>query len=119
MRGVLCKYNSKKEQLIDHRTNVYCNKRKTWVPVYTCNKSCQYHTLIPTVSVTVPVGRCDECPYHYTRPTDGAGYAEDYFCRKANKEIAHYIEWESEIPTVPEWCPFREKEDEHFELETD
>jgi hypothetical protein len=62
------------------------------------------------VVITVPVKKCDKCPFHKTERTAGAGYALDYFCGKIdNKEITGYVEWESEMPGVPEWCPFRKK----------
>lgn len=108
MRGILCKYNQNIEKKIGHQAHIYCLKRKEWVPVYKCSKThCNQHAFKPVVSVNIPVGRCDQCPYHYTKPTPNAGYAEDYFCKIANKAIGHYIEWDSEIPAVPDWCPFR------------
>ena len=40
----------------------------------------------------------------------GAGYAEDFFCKKTrtNRVIAGYVEWTSEEPKdgqIPAWCP--------------
>lgn len=61
--------------------------------------------------ITIPVGRCDECPFHYTDYTRGAGCADDYFCKVAgDRKIAGYVEYASEIPPAPSWCPFYIKE---------
>lgn len=111
MRGVLCKYNSKREEKIGHQTHVFCNKKKEWIPVYKCGKQhCAEHEFYASVLVAIPVGRCDECPYHTTKATPGAGFADDYYCKKTGKIITTYVEWDSEIPPVPDWCPYREKE---------
>ena len=32
---------------------------------------------------------------------------EDYMCEKANRKIAGAVEWPSEIPEVPNWCPIK------------
>jgi hypothetical protein len=42
-----------------------------------------------------------------SEPTKGAGCATDYYCILANKKIAGYVEWDREMPEVPEWCPIR------------
>ena len=50
---------------------------------------------------------------HYKERTAGAGYAFDFFCKAAdNRKITGYVEWESEIPPVPSWCPFYIKQGE-------
>jgi hypothetical protein len=56
------------------------------------------------------------CPMLGSEPTKGAGCATDYYCMLANKPIAGYVEWESEMPEVPEWCPLR-SDKEYLELQ--
>lgn len=51
------------------------------------------------------IEKCNKCPFVKTELTFGAGYAMDYICTKTNKRIVGYVEWDSEIPEVPEWCP--------------
>ena len=49
-----------------------------------------------------------KCPFVISDKTEGAGCASDYFCAAANnKKIAGYVEWESDMPLVPDWCPKR------------
>lgn len=63
------------------------------------------------MKVWIEVKRCDDCPFHNTTRTIGAGYALDYHCGATsdNKKIVGYVEWDSEIPKEPpKWCPFRE-----------
>lgn len=92
---------------------IFCTKKREFITQpYKCSKSecpdCNFPTL---AIITIPVGRCDECPFHYTDYTRGAGCADDYFCKAAGgKKIVGYVEWESEIPSVPTWCPFYIKE---------
>lgn len=56
---------------------------------------------------------CQDCPFCETKRMytgDSWEHAFDYFCKKAdNKQIATYIEWRSEMPEVPDWCPCRRK----------
>ena len=112
MKGILCKYNSKEEKIFRYQTYVFCNLKQDWVPAYQCNKHhCPSHAFEPVVSVNVPVGRCDECPYHYTKPNSEDWEFNDYFCKITRSPIAKCIEWDTEIPAVPEWCPFRSKEE--------
>lgn len=65
---------------------------------------------MPT-SIHLSIENCLECPYckskrHWT--ADSWEHAEDYFCNLKNeKPIATYIEWPSEMPEVPDWCPIR------------
>ena len=51
------------------------------------------------------IKKCEECPFLRLERTQGAGYAHDYWCSKINRKIAGYVEYPSEIPEVPEWCP--------------
>lgn len=36
--------------------------------------------------------------------TDGFDRGEDWFCSKANKQIANFVEWRDKVE-VPKWCP--------------
>jgi len=57
-------------------------------------------------TIAIKINNCSECPKCRKDRTAGAGYALDYICTEANKKIAGYVEYASEIPTdVPEWCP--------------
>ena len=101
----------------EHRAEIegqiFCKKKKEFVKQpYQCSKGHCKDCKFPTVAIiTIPVGRCDECPFHDTERTPRAGYAFDYFCKAVNnKKIVGYVEWDSEIPSVPTWCPFYIKE---------
>ena len=61
--------------------------------------------------ICLEIDKCSQCPFHYTTPVytgDSWDYMEDYICKKANKKITGAVEWQSEIPNVPDWCPIRE-----------
>jgi hypothetical protein len=54
------------------------------------------------------------CPYSDTERTHGAGFALDYLCKLVPENNEHgfrktsgYVEWESDVNPVPEWCPLR------------
>lgn len=108
--------NMKSEVVCKHRVeigeNIFCNKHKTFIDkhfAYKCSKGQCKDCEFPTLAViTINIGRCDECPYCDTERTMGAGYAFDYFCKasKKKKKIVGYVEYDSEIPPVPAWCPF-------------
>lgn len=49
---------------------------------------------MPTI-IHLSIKNCLECPYFC-----GINY---------DKSIATYIEWPSEMPDVPDWCPLRVK----------
>lgn len=91
----------------------FCTLQNVEVPSYKCDRAnCKMCEFAPAVNVIIPVGRCDTCPLHYTERTPRAGYALDYFCKASNgRKIVGYVEWDSEIPPVPDWCPFRAKEE--------
>lgn len=80
--------------------------------------NCPNHHFKPTATVVLGIGRCDECPYIEKTSTPRAGFAFDYWCKACLDEngnprkIAGYIEYDSGIPPVPSWCPFKIKEDE-------
>ena len=108
MKGVLCKYNKNEEKKIGHQTHIYCVKKEEWIPIYKCGKgSCKDHKFNIEIVVQVPVGRCDECPMHYTKATPYAGCATDYYCKITGIKTSSYVEYDDEINPVPESCPFR------------
>lgn len=74
--------------------------------------------------ICMEIETCKECHFcieerHWT--SDSWEHVYDYFCEltpsiarnrgitmvKNNKKIAGYIEWDSEMPNVPNWCPLR------------
>lgn len=64
--------------------------------------------------IVVEIKKCDKCPFVESSRTVGAGFALDYFCTKMRspetgemKKIAGYVEWDREMPTVPDWCPVK------------
>ena len=68
------------------------------------------------LTIKLNISKCNEidkkvgisCPFLEISRTQGAGYAEDFFCKANNsKKICGYVEWESDIPLVPDWCPFK------------
>lgn len=94
---------------INIENNIFCRKHNKFIDQpYKCSKSYCKDCHFPTLAIiTIPVGRCDECPFCYTDYTRGVGCADDYFCKAAkNKKIVGYVEYEQEIPPVPDWCPF-------------
>lgn len=66
-------------------------------------------------SITIEIKNCLECPYVHSEKLytgDSWEHAYDYFCSKTSptsKKIAGYIEWPSEMPDIPDWCPCRPK----------
>lgn len=48
------------------------------------------------------------CPFVETQRTPNSGYAIDYFCKAAGgRKISGYVEWDSDMNPVPDWCPKR------------
>lgn len=105
---VVCKYRKDIDE-----SNIFCEKTKENVKPYYCSKGHCKNCEFPTVAeIKISVGRCDQCPMSETSRTAGAGYALDYFCKaKKGKRIAYYIEYDAEIPPVPDWCPFRKEKE--------
>ena len=69
----------------------------------------------------VGIGRCDECPCVKKTRTPRAGFAFDYYCNACQtlsgpKKITTYVEYDDEIPPVPDWCPFKIKEEDCNEI---
>lgn len=105
-RGVQCKHWRKAT-----KTCGWCEYSQTYVLHAECGPKCPMHEFKTEVTIEINVGRCDECPMCQTQRTPGTGFGRDYLCKASqNKLIATYIEWDSEIPPVPDWCPFRKKE---------
>lgn len=58
--------------------------------------------------IILEIKDCRGCPNVRADRTQGAGYALDYFCASMdNKKICGYVEWESDMAPVPDWCPAR------------
>ena len=55
--------------------------------------------------IILEIEKCwDGCPYCTPR-FGGYGDADDWVCKKVNRYIATYVEYNSEMPIVPSWCP--------------
>lgn len=52
---------------------------------------------------------CRECPFHTYGGSSPYGDAYDLYCENSKKPriIQEYIEYESEVPPVPDWCPIK------------
>lgn len=89
---------------------LHCNKKNCDLKSVIDCRCCDYREFEPQVIVKVPVGRCDTCPFVHSELTPRAGYALDYYCKAtpSRKRIVGYVEYDHEIPEVPDWCPFRE-----------
>lgn len=60
--------------------------------------------------IQLDIKKCwDGCPYCKPR-FGGHGDADDWKCHKANRYIMAYVEYESEMPEVPAWCPLLVKD---------
>ena len=63
------------------------------------------------MKIIIDIFSCKECPHFKITneySTDGWDRGEDWFCTKANKQIAGFVEWH-EKPSIPEWCPCKIK----------
>ena len=114
-RGVECKFC----QHTENEYVIYCKLQKKELQQYKCSKGqCKLCEFPIKAQVIVSVGRCDECPMVTNQLTPRAGFAIDYFCKACRnedlsyREIAHYVEYDSEIPPVPNWCPWKVRESE-------
>ena len=116
-RGVLCKHCVPYED----SNKIYYKLKKCDIEGYKCDKGhCSDHSFEPAAMVVVGVGRCDECPCVKETRTPRAGFAFDYYCNACQtsngpRKITGYIEYDSEMPPVPDWCPFKIKEDDFIE----
>lgn len=64
--------------------------------------------------IQIEIEKCNKCPFYYTERTitaDSFENAFDYYCGVNKKKIAEYVERDKELPKVPEWCPYRIKEE--------
>lgn len=65
--------------------------------------------------IIIEINNCkhDKCPHFTitkTESTDGFDLGEYWYCKKANKQIAAFIEWHEERKkSVPDWCPIAVK----------
>ena len=116
-REVLCKHCVPYED----SNKIYCKLKKCDIERYECDKGhCSNHSFETVAMVVVGVGRCDECPCVKETRTPRAGFAFDYYCNACQtpsgpKQITTYIEYDNEMPPVPDWCPFKIKGDENWE----
>lgn len=116
-RGVLCKHCVSYEG----SNKIYCKLKKCDIEGYKCDKGhCSDHSFEPAAMVVVGVGRCDECPCVKQTRTPRAGYAFDYYCNAVQTpsgpmRITTYVEYDFEIPPIPDWCPFKIKEEDFDE----
>lgn len=61
--------------------------------------------------IVLEINKCwDGCPY--CKPCYGGHVdADDWKCTKIDRWIAVYVEYSSEMPPVPKWCPVRIEEE--------
>ena len=68
--------------------------------------------------VNIPITNCSKCPHfkserYYTE--DSFEMAFDWHCKKADKKIAGYVEWNEEKDIkIPKWCPFNKEIESNF-----
>ena len=116
-RGVLCKYCTPYKD----SNKIFCHLKNCDVEGYKCDKGhCSCHSFEPAAMVVIGVGRCDECPCVKQTRTPRAGYAFDYYCNAMQTPsgpmcITTYVEYDFEMPPVPDWCPFKIKEEDFDE----
>ncbi len=59
--------------------------------------------------IRIDLKDCRTCPKCNKKLTKGYGYAMDYFCTlKDDRVTSGYVEWESDINPIPNWCPLKE-----------
>jgi hypothetical protein len=71
--------------------------------------------IMAKIQLIYDIDNCSRCPLHRTQPlitSDSWEHASDYYCGSNGKKIAGYIEWESDMPNIPNWCPHLLKEKE-------
>lgn len=65
------------------------------------------------MKIQIEIKSCADCPYHYqTRVFTADSFENEYdlHCKKANKQIAIYVDWNKLTSVkVPKWCPCRIK----------
>lgn len=59
-------------------------------------------------TIQLEINNCTDCPKNYSVLTKGYGHAVDYKCSEMDgKTSSGYVEWNSDINPVPEWCPLK------------
>lgn len=67
------------------------------------------------MKIEIEINNCklDKCPHFWiskVESTDGWDRGEYWHCKKADKQIAAFVEWNEEKETsVPDWCPLAVK----------
>ena len=61
---------------------------------------------MPT-QIVLEIENCSGCPSHGTKATEGAGYAQDYYCSLLRRKISGYVEWDRDHKPIPDDCPLR------------
>lgn len=49
--------------------------------------------------------KCPKCKTERALTADSFEDANNYFCGENNHKIAEYVEWNDDLPEVPDWCP--------------
>ena len=65
------------------------------------------------IRIEKEIEKCWDCPKCKNRPTETADsfeVATDYYCGVNNEKIMGYVEYDWEMPFVPNWCPLLVKE---------
>jgi len=63
-----------------------------------------------TVTLTITTCRC--CPHVKEGPSyslDGWDRGNDWTCQLTAKNVADFVERQSEVIPIPKWCPLRKK----------
>lgn len=65
-----------------------------------------------TKTATLKMDTCTQCPFFsrdrdYT--SDSFEYVERWYCKKKEKDIRRYVDWNDKQKYIPEWCPLTKK----------
>jgi hypothetical protein len=64
---------------------------------------------MPKIIIEINNCKHDKCPHFTitkTESTDGFDLGEYWHCKKADRQIAAFVEWHEERKElVPDWCP--------------
>lgn len=70
------------------------------------------------MKIEIEIKNCSECP-HLEKSNDysmdGFDRGCDWTCRKVNKTIANFVEWQDKIK-IPSFCPYLDKKDKDYIL---
>lgn len=64
------------------------------------------------MKIGIDIKDCSECPFWESERVYTADSFEmpyKWTCKKANRQIAGFVEWHDEI-AIPEWCPAKIEE---------